>query len=297
MIKTNSELPLTLLESHNVELNDYDFVLFHLYLSNPSYRAYFDDLRVTHPERMMILDNSAYEFYVKGETLDLDLFTKAIIELNPDYYILPDTLMDKKQTLRDTMIFRSTHQRFIENSFEYFNMEPPQPIAVAQGNTIEEFNDCLTELLYMGYKNIALPFHNRFFKEEFFECEGPIAYEFAKNGYNYCTEDVRYAMGRCEWLAIHGTDLLFDGDKPRFDRLHFLGSHCPAEKAFYSIFFCGMDNVSMDTGYPVKLAIQGEVLGKEKEKPNIIIDDFMENEIDPATVQLIEDNVNKFREY
>ena len=69
MIKTNSELPITLLNSHNETLNDFDFVLLHLYVSDPGYRKYFDQMREQHPERMMIFDNSAYEFFVKGEEL------------------------------------------------------------------------------------------------------------------------------------------------------------------------------------------------------------------------------------
>ena len=297
MIKINSELPQTLLESHNVELNEYDFVLFHLYLSNPSYRDYFDQLRETHPERLMILDNSAYEFYVKGERLDLDAYERAIISLNPDYYILPDTLMDKDQTLRDTLVFHANHQRLIERYFDSLDITPPRPIAVVQGKTIEEFDDCLIALLNMGYTDIALPFHNRFFLEDFDECDGEIARAFSSNGYQICTEDVRYAMGRCMWLKHHGLGMLYDNGRPRFSHLHFLGSHCPAEKAYYTTLFPEAKNITMDTGYPVKLAIQGQTLGTERKKPSTIIDDFMDAALDPLTTKLIEENVNKFKSY
>ena len=109
MIKTNSELPITLLNKYNEKLNDFDFVLFHLYISEPEYKQYFDDLRKRHPERRMIFDNSAYEFFVKGEKLDLDKYEKMIIELNPDYYILPDTLMDKEKTMMDIIKFQNIH--------------------------------------------------------------------------------------------------------------------------------------------------------------------------------------------
>lgn len=53
----------------------------------------------------------------------------------------------------------------------------------------------------------------------------------------------------------------------------------------------------MDTGYPVKCAIEGEVLGREKSKPNIIIDDFMLDEFSMSEQRLIEDNVNTFKNY
>ena len=56
---TNSELPNTLLHL-NMELNDYDFVLYHLLKSNEKYKQWAYNQRKNHPNRMMILDNSAY---------------------------------------------------------------------------------------------------------------------------------------------------------------------------------------------------------------------------------------------
>jgi uncharacterized short protein YbdD (DUF466 family) len=297
MIKTNSELPITLLHQYNEKLNDFDLVLFHLYISEPTYRDYFNMMRETHPERTMILDNSAYEFFVKGEELDLDEYEKAIIDLNPDYYILPDVLMDKVQTVTNILKFQKSHQRNIEKYFENTEEGAPQPIAVAQGKTIDEFNSCLTMLFNMGYNNIAIPFHNSFFKEEFDECDGEIAYEFALAGYQFCTEDVRYAMGRCMWMKKYGLGILSPDGSPKYTMLHFLGSHCPAEKKYLKTLFSPSSNVSMDTGYPVKCAIKGEILGQEKGKPNIIIDEFMLDEFSIAEQRLIEDNVNTFRNY
>lgn len=297
MIKTNSELPITLLNKYNEKLNDFDFVLFHLYISEPEYKQYFDDLRKRHPERRMIFDNSAYEFFVKGEKLDLDKYEKMIIELNPDYYILPDTLMDKEKTMMDIIKFQNIHQKNIDEYFNKIGGSAPQPIAVVQGNTINEFNSCLTMILNMGYTNIAIPFHNSFFKEEITECDGDISYEFATAGYNICTEDVRYAMGRCMWMKYWGLGILSPNGKPLYNVLHFLGSHCPAEKRYLKTLFSKNNNVSMDTGYPVKCAIEGVVLGKEKHKPKTIIDDFMLNEFEMKEQRLIEDNVNTFREY
>jgi uncharacterized short protein YbdD (DUF466 family) len=304
MIRTNSELPITLLNDCNEKLNDFDFVLFHLYTTEPEYKKYFDEMREKHPERRMIFDNSAYEFFVKGQELDLDAYEKAIIELNPDYYILPDTLMDKDKTVLDVLKFKTNHQRNIEKYFSEIEDADrvvgelfPQPIAVVQGNTVEEFNSCLTTLFNMGYTNIAIPFHNTFLKEEIDECDGDIAYEFATAGYNICTEDVRYAMGRCMWMKHWGLDILAPDGKPQYTLLHFLGSHCPAEKKYLKTLFSKNSPVSMDTGYPVKLAIEGEVLGLEKAKPKTIIDDFMLEEFDLHTQRLIEYNVNIFRNY
>ena len=297
MIKTNSELPITLLEKYNEKLNDFDLVLFHLYVSEPEYKKYFDDMRERHPERRMILDNSAYEFFIKGEEIDLNKYKEAIISLNPDYYILPDTLMNREKTIQDVLKFEKNQRREIEEYFKNIDEGAPQPIAVVQGNTIDEFNKCLVVLMNMGYTNIALPFHNSFFKEEFDECDGDIAYEFATAGSNYCTEDVRYAMGRCMWMKHLGLDILSLGGKSHYKMLHFLGSHCPAEKKYLKTLFLSSSNVSMDTGYPVKLAIEGKALGVEKSKPKTIIDDFMHDKFSQETENLIAYNVNIFKSY
>ena len=56
-MKINSELPMCLLSQNN-GINEYDFVLFHLYISNKDYRNYYRNQRVLFPGRLMILDNS-----------------------------------------------------------------------------------------------------------------------------------------------------------------------------------------------------------------------------------------------
>ena len=99
-MKTNSELPLSLLQDLNQSLNDYDFVLFNLYISNEEYRDYYKELRQQDPDRLMIMDNSAYELYKSGKSLDLKEYHDAILDLQPDIYIVPDTLMNMAETLQ-----------------------------------------------------------------------------------------------------------------------------------------------------------------------------------------------------
>ena len=55
----NCELPISMLQM-NDELNDFDFILLHLMLSDPGYRDYYMS-RVGNG-RVTILDCSAYEF-------------------------------------------------------------------------------------------------------------------------------------------------------------------------------------------------------------------------------------------
>jgi hypothetical protein len=51
----------------------------------------------------------------------------------------------------------------------------------------------------------------------------------------------------------------------------------------------------MDTGYPVKLGIVGEKLFEEKRKPNIIIDDFLNTQLNDRQINLIKTNIELFK--
>lgn len=271
---TNCELPNTLL-NYNMELNDYDFVLFHLLRDNSEYREYYYNMRRTHPERLMILDNSAYEFFVKGEELNLDEFKYYIEDLQPDYYILPDKLMDHDKTIEMVNDFINNYEIESKNIFD------PKPLAVAQGKTSEELTDCLIRYKVLGIDYVGIPFHLSFYKT--YRIHDDISFEFMTT-YEECNEDLLYAMGRVSWIRDHENVLrMFE------DKVHLLGSHCPLEKLFYKNFY------SMDTGYPVKLGIVETKLFEEKQKPNVIIDEFLDKELNENQISLIKENINIFK--
>lgn len=278
-MKINSELPNCMLDVNN-QLNEYDFVLFHLYESNIQYREYYLNQRRLYPNRLMIFDNSAYEYYVKGEILDLHLYYEAICELCPDYYILPDVLMDKDKTVQGVDDFLHLYELGIA-----LNTGKSQPLAVAQGITPNELLDCLDIYKALGITNICIPFHNRFFYKMGQVVHKDIQQHFVNVYGPVLTEDHMYAMGRVLFV-YNNIKKISD-----FDYVHLLGSHCPFEKSMY-----GSAIDSMDTGYPVKCAIVGEKLGEEKCKPNVIIDEFLDKELDKETIDLIKENVTIFRE-
>lgn len=273
MIKTNCELPKDLID-RNLELNSMDLVLFHLYDSYEWYRDYYKNLRKTHPERVMILDNSEYEYFIKGLKLDLDKYCKVINELNPDFYILPDVLMDRANTMKEIKNFLQNHKKSINVS--------SVPMGVIQGNTPEEFAMSLDDMRSMNIDHIAIPFHNSFFKE--MDIIDSIKNYFKANYQDRCEEDVKYSMGRVAWILRYAKMLT------KFDYVHVLGSHCPLEKFFYNHLID-----SMDTGYPVKCGIAGYELLKEPHKPNIIIDDFLEDKLDESKKSLIVNNIEVFK--
>lgn len=271
MIKINSELPNCMLDLNN-ELNDYDFILFHLYKNNNVYKEYYKQNKSNN--RFTILDNSAYEFYVKGEELDVESYVDTICELNPNLYILPDVLMDKEKTLNGVFKFLKEYKDKIESKTD------SKPLAVVQGNSEEEFMECLLQYRDNGISNIAIPFHNSFFLD--IKPDEYILNDFGSE-FGKINKDHKYAMGRIQWVIKNKYILNL------FDHVHFLGSHCPLEKVYYK------DYQSMDTGYPVKLGMVGEKLFREREKPNIIIDEFIDEELTSQTKMLIIDNVLKFK--
>lgn len=276
----NSELPLTMLQE-NFRLNEYDFVLFHLYKQYPAYREYYKRMRQEHPERLMILDNSAYEFFVKGETLNQEEFANAIIDLRPDLYILPDVLMNKQATLEDTFSFLAVHEINIWKAFTNTGLKTPQPMAVAQGDSADELFDCLLKYRQENIRNVALPFHNSFYKK--YDTEYIITNLF-KFKFGELTDDHHYAIGRVKFAQ--DAKLLLK----RFEHVHLLGSHCPYEKCLHGKYIH-----TIDTGYPVKCAIEGYEMFTEPAKPNIIIDEFMETELTDRQKQLIDTNINAFK--
>lgn len=274
---TNCELPLSML-SDNYKLNDYDFVLFHLYKTNPVYRNYYLTMRHLHPNRIMILDNSAYEFFVKGEKLCLGEFVDAIDELAPDYYILPDVLRDKDATINGVRMFEATYGL----GFDGHHGHTPKPLAVAQGNCSDDLIKCYNIYSEMRIEYVGVPFHLSFYLSG--HVDDDIRNKFCRT-YGGETEDIRYAMGRVQWVRDHEKTL------KSFEKVHFLGSHCPLEKVFYTDYF------SMDTGYPVKLGIQEIDLETEEKKPNVIIDEFLDKPLNDNQKKCITNNVLKFKAY
>ena len=137
MIKINSELPNCMLEE-NLTLNEYDFVLFHLYESDERYRNFYKQMRIAHPDRLMIFDNSAYEYFVKGETLDMDKYVQAILDLKPNFYILPDVLRDKDKTIEGINTFVEKYIKNDKYRKQLLTGGISYPMAIAQGSSSED---------------------------------------------------------------------------------------------------------------------------------------------------------------
>lgn len=260
--------------NRNIRLNDYDFVLYHLCTTDKFYRAYYKYLRKKFRDRLMILDNSAYEFWVHGTEFNAEDFMACIKDLEPDMYILPDKLMGQAETLRRTKDFWEGIRR--KRSIKAV------PMAVAQGATPEELLECLEVYKEMGIDHIAIPFHNRFFaslEEDMTEWI---------NRFGEINEDMRYAAGRVKFVKDN-TEVLRG-----FEYVHLLGSHNPYEKTLHAKLNPGVIN-SIDTGYPVKVGALGHKLFEEKTKPELTIDKLNKMDLDSKTRKLIDRNVQVFK--
>ena len=276
-MKINCELPNDML-SVNAYLNEYDFVLFHLYSTDKTYREYYQSMRKYRPNRLMILDNSAYEFFVKGDELDMDGYMTAIQELQPDIFLLPDVLMNKEETILGA-------QKFLLCWHDIKGC-PSQPMAVLQGNTAAELIECAKEYKEIGIDRIAIPFHNSFFTT-YSDGEDHLRNEWRLRSGSISLDD-EYALGRVVFLRNYQHILR------EFQHVHLLGSHKPLEK-FYEHDFEFIK--TMDTGYPVKCGIAGYEIGKEPQKPDVIIDDFLNEDISVETRKLISYNIQTFKQY
>ena len=79
-----------------------------------------------------------------------------------------------------------------------------------------------------------------------------------------------------------------------------MGSHNPYEKVFLEQILGNnhfdKTTISMDTGYPTKVALEGYALFEEPSKPEVILDDFIDEEIADMDKPLLISNIQKFHD-
>lgn len=143
MFKISHEVPIALLEESK-QFNDYDYALVHLFDENPAYLKFYQDQVAA--GRTVILDNSAYELGVPFET---KAYKKAIKQLRPTEYVLPD--------------FRDNSARTVDAAREWKTKSRAKRIAVVHGNSYQDYCKCYEDLLPYADK-IAFSFESFFIK-------------------------------------------------------------------------------------------------------------------------------------
>lgn len=270
-MKTNHELPREMLPWNNV-LNDFDFILFDLYEKDETYKEFFQKNRST--GRTSILDNSAYEFFLRGETnFPKDRFKEVVEELDPTFFIIPDVLMDKEKT--------------IENFKEWktFMLERKRMV-VPQGKSLKEWLECYQFFIdnQQYYDAIGIPFHNDFF----WDIGKVIDFPFSAERESALNDDELYATGRCFLLKyLKKMGLVLESKY-----YHLLGSH------WYKEFKVAKEHPwisSIDTSFPVTRGIAKKPLDDKSEKEKISIETFFGMSLDEEQIGLIRKNITDYK--
>lgn len=266
MFKISHEVPICLLKE-SIFFNDYDYILFHLLEEYPEYENFYK--KNIEKGREAILDNSAYEYFIKGEELNLEKFAEKVEELKPSHYILPDKLNDYKTTLR-----------YMEEwDFKYKNLHGKR-IGVVQGATLPEFIDCYTKIKN-NVDKIGISFGYSFLPSLIPETLG-----LSLNKYQ------TYSLGRIYLLQFLLLKGVIDEKKPH----HLLGSYLPVEFLQYTSTNYSFIE-SIDTAFPVKngLNLQKIYMNGSDKKEEILIDSFIKKDLTFLQKECILNNIKTFR--
>jgi hypothetical protein len=256
MIKIYHEAPKSIFKEVQ-QVTDGDYCLVHLLEEDPEYLALFKQAK--EDGREIILDNSIFEL---EEAFDAEKFAQWVLELKPDWYIVPDALEDAKKTV----------QQMTEWNYRYKNL-PGKKIGVVQGKTYEQIKLCYEYMDKIANVDmIAISFDYSYYTESF----------------PHPNKLVSWCFGRAKLLG----DLLRDGVINTDKKMHLLGCSLPQEFSLYSQY----DWIySLDTSNPVVHGIKGieyredGLWSKESQKLFELINHQVED-INPILY-----NINKFK--
>lgn len=215
MIKIAHEAPINIFNKVE-EYTDYSYALVHLFEENEEYLNLFVDALAK--GREVILDNSIFEL---EEAFDADKFASWVEELEPTWYIVPDSLENIDKTVRNMEDWNNAYGAF-PNS---------KKIGVVQGKTYSEIVECYEYMANVAQVDmIAISFDYSYFERTF------------TNSNKY----ISWMLGRINLLNRMMRDGVIDREVPH----HLLGCGLPQEFSFYN--FPEYDFIySLDTSNPV----------------------------------------------
>lgn len=186
------EVPICLLEESR-QFNDYDYALVHLFEDLPEYFDFYKQSLLL--DRKVILDNSIFEL---GEAFDPDIFASYIEKLKPTEYIVPDSLENTEETIKNFDSFVSLYKDL-----------PGNIIGVVQGKTFKELVECYSYMKDRADK-IAISFDYSY----------------------YLSIAENYMEGRIRFFKKLLQYNIIDINKPH----HLLGCYLPQEFKNYTNF-------------------------------------------------------------
>jgi len=259
------EAPIQILQDV-ANRTSYCYALVHLFEHHPRYYNHFKLMLAQNRE--VLLDNSIFEL---KKAFDADKFAKAIDDLKPTMYIVPDVLESDSETI-------DSYCKWQDN----FNNIPGLKIGAVQGKTYQELADC--------YK---------------FMCDNAdiVALSFDLSWYQqvgtYITRwqiDTRKLQLQCTGRQHLITRLIDDGiwreDKPH----HLLGASLAQEFSFYR-----RNNIngikSIDTSNPIMAGLQYcryfNGIGLF-DKPQGLLADNIDCAVNQDQLEIIIDNIHIF---
>lgn len=263
-MKVSHETPISLLEFSKT-YNDFDYCLVHLLEEHPDYYAFYKNSRPVY-DRELLLDNSIFEL---GKAFDSKKFYRAVLELQPNMFIVPDVLEDMHGTVQSFRDFESCKNE-IKNTFE------ARAIGAVQGKNWQELRECY-KFMADNADMIAISFDFSY-------------YQITGQGWHHLE---RWCSGRQHFIE----DLINNGvwrwDKPH----HLLGCSLAKEFRFYvdrNVY----NIVSCDTSNPIVASIHGLKYDADyglSTKPSAKLADLITHQFTDEQLDILKYNVKMFK--
>jgi len=259
-IKVSHEVPIKLLDYSRI-FNDYDYCLVHLLDQKPEYKKYYQSSKLY--DREVLLDNSIFEL---GKAFDSDKFAEKVVEIEPTYYIVPDSLQNCEETISNWKSFTTT-----------YNDLPGLKIGVVQGNTWRELKYCY-QFMNEHADYIAISFD--------------YAYYLATGESPTNNKLELWCTGRQRLISQLMSCGLWNNSKPH----HLLG--CSLAKEFK--MYVGQPSIrSVDTSNPVVAALHNLRYNGDlglKTKPSTKLADLIDSDVTDEQMDLVDYNTRAFKE-
>jgi len=259
-IEVSHESPISMLDK-SLEYNDYCYALVHLFESHPEYYNFFKNAKDLH-NKQVYLDNSIFEL---GKSFEPENYSKWIEQLEPNLYIVPDTLEESQETIKQYYTFTG----------EYTSL-PGKRMGVVQGKSYDDLVRCYSFMSEYA-DMIAISFDYSY-------------YLLTGTGN---TKLERFMNGRKKFIQDLINENRWNWDKP----VHLLGCSLAREFSYYvdnnihNIKTCDTSNPVVASMFNLKY---NGTWGLDT-KPTQKLADMIEANLDDTQQEILEYNLSMFK--
>ena len=257
------ESPIRLFEE-SLNYNDYQYCLVHLMEESDEYREWFLNVNKRFGADVL-LDNSIFEL---GKSFDPEKYAHWLVEINPNYYIIPDVLECADGTIAQWIDWEMNHKPAENKSLK---------IGVVQGKTWQDLTDCY-QFMSKNADYIAISFDYSYYK---YTGTGATKLDLWCTGRQRFIQDL-IDKGYWNWSKPH----------------HLLG--CSLAKEFRYYVDKDIYNIrSCDTSNPIVAALHGLRYNGDlglQEKPSTMLCNLIGADMDPDMIDDARYNTRMFKE-